>query len=171
MSNSVTAWIATCQTFLSFTISWNLLKVMSFESVMLSNHLILCHHLSCPQSYQTSGSFLMNWFFPLCGQSIGDSASTTVLPMNIWGWFPLGLTSLISLLSKRISRVFSSTTIWKHQFFSAQSSSWSNFHIRVSLSQSFPQIKHSLKSKGPLYSLYICQIQMWHTWNLYKAIY
>ena len=131
---------------------------------------------SCPQSFQTLGSFLMNWLFPLCGQSIGDSASTTVLPMNIWGWFPLGLTSLISLLSKRISRVFSSTTIWKHQFFSAQSSSWSNFHIRVSqmhfrVSQSFLQIKHSLKSKGPLYSLYICQIIMWHTWNLYKAIY
>ena len=82
---------------------------------------------SCPQSFQTLGSFLMNWLFPLCGQSIGDSASTTVLPMNIWGWFPLGLTSLISLLSKRISRVFSSTTIWKHQFFSDQSSSCPTF--------------------------------------------
>ena len=84
---------------------------------------------SCPQSFPASGSFLMNWLFLLCGQSIGNSALTTILSMNIRGWFPLGLTSLISLSSKRISRVFSSTTVWKHQFFSAQSSSWSNFHI------------------------------------------
>ena len=63
------------------------------------------------------------------GQSIGTSASALVLPMNIHGWFPLGLTDLISLQSKGLSRVFSSTTIWKHQFFSTQPSLWSNFHI------------------------------------------
>ena len=77
---------------------------------------------SCPQSFQTLGSFLMNWLFPLCGQSIGALASTSVLPVNIQGWFPLGYTGLISLLSKEFSRVFSNTTIWKHQFFSAHTS-------------------------------------------------
>ena len=63
------------------------------------------------------------------GQSIGVSASASVFPMNIQDWFPLGLTGLISLQSKRLSRVFSSTTIWKHQFFSTQPFLWSNSHI------------------------------------------
>ena len=71
----------------------------------------------------------MSWFFASDGQSIGTSASTPVLPMNIQGWFPLGLTGLISLQSKGFSRVFSSTTIWKHQFFGAQPSLWSNSHL------------------------------------------
>ena len=65
------------------------------------------------------------------GQSIGASVSATVLPMNIQGWFPLGLTGLISLLSKRLSRVFSNTTIGRHQFFGPQPSLWSNSHIRT----------------------------------------
>ena len=71
---------------------------------------------SCLQSFPTSGSFLMCWLFTSGGQSIG--ASAVVLPMNIQGWFPLGSTGLISLLSKGLSRVFNSTTIWNHQFFS-----------------------------------------------------
>ena len=75
---------------------------------------------TCPQFFLASGSFPMNWLFPSGGQSIGVSASVSVLPMNIQGWFPLGLTSLISLQSKGVSRVFSSTTVGKHQFFSAQ---------------------------------------------------
>ena len=75
---------------------------------------------SCPQSFPASGSFQMSQFFASGGQSIGASASVLVLPMNIQGWLPLGLTGLISLLSKGLSRVFSSTTICKHQFFSAQ---------------------------------------------------
>ena len=66
------------------------------------------------QSFPASGSFLMSQFFASGGQSIGASASASVLPMNIQDWFPLGLTGLISLLTKRLSRVFSSTTIWKH---------------------------------------------------------
>ena len=70
--------------------------------------------------------FSMSWLFASGGQSIGISASTSVLPMNIQGWFPLRLTGLISLLSKGFSRVFSSTTVRKHQFFSAQSSLWPN---------------------------------------------
>ena len=81
---------------------------------------------SCPQSFPASGSFPMSQLFPSGGQSIGASAS--VLPVNIQGWFPLGLTGLISLLSKGLSRVLSNTTIWKHQFFGAQPL-WSNSHI------------------------------------------
>ena len=73
---------------------------------------------SCPQSFPASGSFPMSWLLASCGESIGASASATVLPMNIQDWFPLGWTGWISLLSKGLSRVFSSTTIWKHQFFS-----------------------------------------------------
>ena len=65
------------------------------------------------------------------GQSIGASASASVLSMNIQSWFPLGLTGLMSLHPKGLSRVFSSTTIWKHQFFGAQSSLWSNSHIHT----------------------------------------
>ena len=75
---------------------------------------------SCPQSFPASGSFPMSWLFTWGGQKIGASASALVLPMDILGWFPLELTSLISLLSKRLSRVFSSTTIQKHQFFGTQ---------------------------------------------------
>ena len=71
----------------------------------------------------------MSWLFTSGGQSIGTSASASVLPINNQGWFPLGLTSLISLQSRRLSRVFSSTTLQKHQFFSTQPSLWSNSHL------------------------------------------
>ena len=77
---------------------------------------------SCPQSFPASGSFPMSWLFASGGQIIGVSASASVLPMSTQGWFPLGLTGLISLQSKGLSSVFSSTTIWKHQFFDAQPS-------------------------------------------------
>ena len=113
----VTPWPAARQAYLSFTISWSLLKLLSIESVMLSNHLILAACFSCPQSFPASGSFPMRWLFASGGQSIGASASASVLPINSQGWFPLGLTGWISLLSKGLSRVFSSTTVWKHQFF------------------------------------------------------
>ena len=114
---------------LHVTISWGLLRFMSIELMMLSNHLILCHRSSCPQSFPASGSFPMSRLFTASGQSIGASASASVLPMSIQGWFPLGLTGLIFLLSKWLSRVFSSTTVWRHQFFSSQPSLWSNSHI------------------------------------------
>ena len=81
------------------------------------------------QSFPSSGSFPMSWPFVWGGQSIGASAS--VLPMNIQDWFPLGLTALISSQSKGLSRVFSSTTIWKPQSFGAQPSLWSNSRIRT----------------------------------------
>ena len=84
---------------------------------------------SCPQSFPASGSFLMSQLFASGGQSIGASASASVLPGNIQGWFPLGLTSLISLLSKGFSRVSSSNTIRKHRFSSAQPSLWFSSHI------------------------------------------
>ena len=71
---------------------------------------------SCLQSFPESRSFPMSWLFASGGQSIGVSTSASVLPMNIQGWFPLWLTGLISLLSKGLSRVFSSTTVWKYQF-------------------------------------------------------
>ena len=94
---------------------------MSIELIILSHHLILCHLFSsCPQSFPESGSFPISWSFTSGGQSIRASAS--VLPMNIQGWFPLGLTGLISWQFKWLSRVFSSITVWKHQFFSAQPS-------------------------------------------------
>ena len=121
----VTLWTAAHQASLSFTISWSLLKLMSIELVMLSNHLILC----CPlllQSFSASGSFSMSWFLTSCGHSIGPSASASVLPVSIQGWFPVGLTGLISLPSKGLSRDFSSTTLQKHEFFSVQPSLWSN---------------------------------------------
>ena len=83
------------------------------------------------QSFPASGSFQMSQFFPSGGQSIRASASASVLPMNIQDWFPLGWTGWISLLSKGLSRVFSTTTVQKHQFFSAQLSLHSNSHIHT----------------------------------------
>ena len=86
---------------------------------------------SCLQSLPASGSFLMSQFFTSGGQSIGVSALASVLPMNIQDWFPLGWTSWISLQSNGFSRVFSNTTVQKHQFFCAQLSLWSNSHIHT----------------------------------------
>ena len=115
-----TPWTAACQASLAFTIPQSLLKLMSIESVMPSNHLILCNPLSsCLQSFPASGSFQMSQFSS-CGQSIGASASASVFPMNIQDWCPLGWTGWISLQSKGLSRVFSNTTVQKHQFFGSQ---------------------------------------------------
>ena len=95
----------------SCPLSWRHHPAISSSVTLLS---------SCPQSFQESGSSPMSWHFPSDGWSTGASDLTSVLPMNIQGWFPLGLTGLISLLSKGLSRVFSSATIPKYQFFSAQ---------------------------------------------------
>ena len=86
---------------------------------------------SCPQSLPASESFLVSQLFISGGQSIGISALASVLPMSIQGWFPLGLTGWISLQSKGLSRVFSNTTVQKHQFFKAKPSLWSNSHIHT----------------------------------------
>ena len=127
-----TRWTAAHQTSLCFTLSQSLLILMSIESVMPSNHLILCHLLLLlPQHFPASGSFLMSRLFTSGGQSIGTSASASILPMNIQDWFPLGWTGWISLQSKGLSRVFSNTTVQKHQFFGTQPSLWSNSHIHT----------------------------------------
>jgi len=103
---------------MSLTFSQTSLKLMSIKSVMPSNHLVLVIPFSsCLQSFSASESFPKCWLFESAGQSIGASASASasVLPMNIQDWCPLGLTSLICLQSKGLSRVFSSTTVRKHQ--------------------------------------------------------
>ena len=86
---------------------------------------------SCLQSFLASGYFPMRQLFAPGGQSTEASASLPVLPMTTQDWFPLGLTGLISLLSKEISSVFSSTTVQKHQFFGSQFSLWSNSYISI----------------------------------------
>ena len=93
-----------------------------------SSVISFCSHL---QSFPTSGSLQMSQFFAWGGQSTGVSASASVLPMNFQDWFPLGWTGWISLQSKGLSRVFSNTTVKKHQFFSAQLPSQSNSHIHT----------------------------------------
>ena len=113
----VTPWTAAHQASLSLTVSWSLPKFMSIELMMLPNHLILCHLLSfCLWSFPALGSFPMSQLFASGGQNIVTSALASVLPMCIQGWFPLGLNGLISLSSKGLSRIFSSTTahmIWQ----------------------------------------------------------
>ena len=102
------------QASLSIINSWSLLK-LSIKSVMPSNHLILCRPLLLPPSiFPASGSFPMSQFFASGGQSIGVSASASVLPMSIQDWFPLRWTGWISLQSKGLSRISSNTTVQKH---------------------------------------------------------
>ena len=96
-------------------------QLMSIESMRSHNHLILCcHFFSFLQSFPASGSFPVHQFFPSSGQSIGVSASASVLPMIIQDRFPLGWTGWISLQAKGLSKVFSNTTVQKHQFFGTQ---------------------------------------------------
>ena len=120
------------QASLSFTISWSLLKLMSIESIDPIQPTRPLPSLSPPtfNLSQHQGFFLMRWLFALGGQSIGVSASASVFPMNIQGWFPSGLTDLISLQSKGLSRVFSNTTVHS-QFFGTQPSLWSNSHTHT----------------------------------------
>ena len=115
----VTPWTTAQQASLSITNSWSLPKPMSIESMMPSNHLFLCHP-SYPQSFPASGSFQMSQLFASGGQSIGVSVSTSVLPMNTQDWSSLGWTGWIFLQSRGLSRVFSNTTVQKHQFFGTQ---------------------------------------------------
>ena len=96
----------------------------SYPTILISVTLF-----SCSQSFPASGSFPMSRLFLSDGQSIGASASSSVLPMNIQHWFPLGLTGWISLRSKGLSRVFFNTTVKRHQFFTAQLPLWSISHI------------------------------------------
>ena len=117
----VTPRIVAHQAPLSSTVSQTFLKLMSIESVMLSNHLILCRSLLFLSSiFPSIRVFSNELLYTSGGQSIGASATQSVLPMDVQGWFPLGLTGLTLLLSKGLSRVFSNTTAQKHQFFGFQ---------------------------------------------------
>ena len=110
----------------------HLFKLMSIESgchPAISSSVV--SFSSCPQSLPASGSFPMSQLIAWGGQSIGVSASASVLPMNTQDWSPLGWTGWIFLQSKRLSRVFSNTTVQKHQFFGAQLSSQSKSHIHT----------------------------------------
>ena len=108
--------------------SWSSPKFMSIELVMLSKKVLVSF---CLQSFPESGSFPVSRLSRLGVQIIGASASASVFPVNIQGWFLLGLTDLTALLSKGLSKVFSSTTIWKHPFFGAQPSLWSNSSLHT----------------------------------------
>ena len=129
----VIPWTIGCQALLSFTISWSLLRTIHVHWV--SDAIRTSQPLPPPSPSaqqqglsQWAGSFPVSWLFASSDQSIGASASASVLPMNTQGWFPVGLTGLI-LQSRRLSRVFSNITLRKHQFFSAQFSLWSNSHM------------------------------------------
>ena len=124
-----TPWITARQASLSITNSQSSLRLTSIKSVMSSSHLILCRPLLLlPPIPPSIRVFPMSQLFTWGGQSIGVSALASVLPKNTQGWSPLEWTGWISLQSKGFSRVFSNTTVQKHQFFSAQLSSQSNSH-------------------------------------------
>ena len=127
------SWTAAGQASLSSTNPWSFLKLMSIELEMPSNHLILCRPLLLlpsifPNSRVFSNESALHIRWP---EYWSFSASTSVFPMNTQDWSPLGWTGWISLQSKGLSRVFSNTTVQKHQFFSAQLSLQSNSHIHT----------------------------------------
>ena len=144
---------------LSSTISQSLLKFVSFESwcypTISSSVILFSCHL---QSFPASGAFQMSQLFASGGQSIEASVSTSVLPVNSQGWFPLGLTGLITLQSKWLSRVFFSTIIQKHQLFDAQPSLWSRPWLHF-FSSSYSSVK------SPQYSFLLFQTHQ-ITWLL-----
>ena len=120
----------------SFPVTHHLLELVQTHVYWGSDPIQPSHHLSSPSPpvfslSQHQGFFLMSRLFAAGGQSVGASASASVLTMNIQDWFPLGLTSLISLSLKGLSKVFSNTAVQKHHFFGAQLSLWSNSHIHT----------------------------------------
>ena len=124
-----TQWIASRQASLSITNSRSLCPSSRWCHPAISSSVV--PFSSCPQSFPASGSFPMSQLFASGGQSIGVSASTSVLPVNTQDWSPSGWTSWISLQSKGLSRVFSNTTVQKHQFFGAQLSLQPSSHIHT----------------------------------------
>ena len=127
-----TPWTAACQASLSITNSRSPPKPMSIKLVMPSTiSSSIVPFSSCPQSFPASESFQMSQLFTSGGQSTGVSASESVLQMSTQDWSPLGWTGWISLQSKGLLRVFSNTTVQKHQFFGAQLSLESNSHIHT----------------------------------------
>ena len=127
-----TPWIAASQASLSSPtpgVHWDSCPSSQWCHPAISSSVV--PFSSCPQSFPASESFPMNQLLESGGQSIGVSVSISVLPMNTQDWFPLGWTGWISLQSKGLSKVFSNTTVQKHQFFGAQLSSQSNSHIHT----------------------------------------
>ena len=118
----VIRWTAASLTSLSITNSWSLLKLISIESVIPSNYLILCHPLLLPSIVPSIGVFFneLALHIQYSSQSFGASSSAPVLPINIQGWFLLGLSGLISSQFKGLSRIFSNNIVQKHQFFGVQ---------------------------------------------------
>ena len=155
-------WTATHQASLSFTtprVCSNSCPLSQWCHPTIASSVI--SFSSCLQSFPASGSFPMSLFFASGGQSIRVSASASILPMNIQDWFPLGLTSSISLLSKGLSRVFSNTTVQKHQFFGTPPSLWYNSHIHTWLLE-----KPKLWLNGPLvFGLLLS----WSQWFFHQA--
>ena len=143
-----TPWIAARQASLFITNSRSLLKLMSIKSVMPSSHLILCHPFSsCPQSLPASKSFPMSQLFAWGGQSTGVSALASFLPRKSDGWSPSEWIDWISLQSKGLSRVFSNTTVQKHQFFGTQPSSQSNSHPYMTTGKTIALTRRTLVGK------------------------
>ena len=127
-----TPWTAACQASLSITNSRSPPKPMSIESVMPSNHLILCHPLLLlPPIPPSIRVFSSESTLPMRWPKYWSFSFSIILPMNSQDWFPLWLTGLTSLQSKGLSRVFSNITVQKHQFFGNQLSLWSNSHIHT----------------------------------------
>ena len=130
--------------FLSFTISWSLFNLKSIESVMPSNHLVLYHPILLLQSFPEPECFPMSWLF--------ISASASVSPVTFQDWFPLGLTGLISLQPKWLTRGFSKNSVQKYQFLNAQPPLWPNLHLHMTTKkttktkQTNKQTKHSSDS-------------------------
>ena len=111
----------------------------------------------CPQLFPASGIFPVSQLFTSGDQNTRTSASASVLPVSIQGWFPLRLTGLISLLSMGLSRVFSSTTVWRHQFFGALPSLWSTFHNCIwPWGRPYPCLYGPLSTEWFLYSSSHC---------------
>ena len=125
---TVAPWTAVCQVPLSFVISLSLLKLRSIELVMPSNHLILCHHLLLPSIFPSIRVFSSELALHIRWPKYWSFSFRISPSKNIQDWYPLRLTGLISLLSKGLWRVFFNT-FWKHKFFGAQPSLWSNSYI------------------------------------------
>ena len=127
-----TPWTAVCQASLSITSSQSLLRLISIKSVMPSSHLLFCRPLLLlPSIFPTIRVFSKESVLRIRWPKYWSFSSASVLQMNIQDWFPLGWTGWISLQSKGLSRVFSNTTVQKHQFFSAPLSSQSKSHIHT----------------------------------------
>ena len=140
-----TPWIAAHQASLSITNSRSSLNCRLSRWCHQAISTSVVPFSSSPQSLPASGSFPMSQFFASGGQRIGISVSASLLPMNIQDWFPLGLTGLISLHSKGLSRDLSSTEVRKNQFFGTQPSLWFHVYICTWLLE-----KPSLWLDGPL---------------------